>query len=146
VRTAVEPGVASLPVSELRLPARGSELSAARQYVDEAAAAFGFDADGRYECVFAVNEAVTNAIRHGAPDEQGLIHLSVVADGDRLTFAVRDWGMFAIPVWDGTIPALETTMSSEHGRGFALMDSLMDEVLLHLEPGSTVIRLSKVRA
>ncbi len=43
----------------------------------------------------AFNEAVTNAIRHGAPDEHGHIHLSVLVDGERLTLAVRDYGTFA---------------------------------------------------
>jgi serine/threonine-protein kinase RsbW len=138
VRASVALEVASSAAGELRFPAHSSELGAARRYAEEAAAAFGFDADGCHECVFAVNEAVTNAIRHGAPDERGLIYLGVAADDDRLTFTVRDAGTFAIPV-------PETTMSSEHGRGLALMASLMDEVQLRIEPGSTVIRLSKIR-
>jgi serine/threonine-protein kinase RsbW len=139
VQASVEQDTASFAASELRLPALRSALGVARRYVEEAAAAFGFDADNCFKLVFAVNEAVTNAIRHGAPDEQGLISLSVVADVDRLTFVVRDCGTFAMPV-------LDTNTGSEHGRGLALMASVMDEIQLHIKPGSTIVRLSKTRA
>ncbi len=124
--------------SELQLPAERSELSVARKYVADVAEAFGFDAETCFEFVFAVNEAVTNAIRHGASDENGLIHLSIVADAERLTFSVRDRGTFVMPVLDGS-------MSAEHGRGLALMASLVDEVQLEIEPGGTTVRLSKAR-
>jgi pimeloyl-ACP methyl ester carboxylesterase len=56
-------------VRELRLPAKASELGRAREYANQAAATFGFGAEDRFEFVFAVNEAVTNAIMHGAADE-----------------------------------------------------------------------------
>jgi anti-sigma regulatory factor (Ser/Thr protein kinase) len=124
--------------SELPLPARRSELGAARQYAADSAEAFGLDQGGCYEFVVAVNEAVTNAIRHGSSDERGLIHLSIVVDGDRLTFTVRDRGTFVMPVLDGA-------EGSESGRGLALMASLVDEVQLEIEPGGTTVRLSKSR-
>ncbi|MGA2452565.1 MAG: ATP-binding protein [Solirubrobacteraceae bacterium] len=124
--------------SELRLPARPSKLGVAREYVHEAAAAFGFDADRCYELAFAVNEAVTNAIRHGRPDAQGHIHLSVRAHGDLLTVAVRDYGTFVASAVGGAPTA-------ESGRGFALMARMMDAVQLCVSPGSTTVRLSKAR-
>jgi anti-sigma regulatory factor (Ser/Thr protein kinase) len=130
-----------LPVDELHVPARRSELGAARKYAEDVAEAFGLDPDSRYEFVYAVNEAVTNAIRHGASDLEGMIHMSVVADADRLTFAVRDRGTFPMPAMDGS----ETTDTAEHGRGLALMASLVDEVELHIEPAGTTVRLSKLR-
>jgi anti-sigma regulatory factor (Ser/Thr protein kinase) len=133
-----EHDAASLAESELHLPARRSELSAARKYAGDKAAAFGLDADNCHDFVCAVNEAVTNAIRHGSSDEHGLIHLSIVADADRLTFAVRDHGTF-VP------PDLDASVSSEHGRGLALMAILVDEVQLEIEPCGTTVRLSKAR-
>lgn len=138
MRTWVEPDAASFATSELRLPAQPSQLSVARRYAAEAATAFGFDPDGCYEFVYAVNEAVTNAIRHGAPDEQGLIRLSIAADADRLTFAVRDCGTFVISTPDAAT-------RSECGRGLALMANLVDEVQLRIEPRSTTISLAKAR-
>ena len=124
--------------SELHLLARRSELGVARKYAEDVAAAFGLDADSRYEFVYAVNEAVTNAIRHGASDEEDMIHMSITADADRLTFAVRDRGTFVMPEADA--PEV-----SEGGRGLALMASLVDEVDLHIDPGGTTVRLSKTR-
>lgn len=122
--------------SELRLAAQPSQLAAAREYAHGAAVAFGLDEDRSYEFAFAVNEAVTNAIRHGSADEHGDIHLSMHVDGDRLTFAVRDHGTFTASTFD-------RVTSSERGRGFALMACLMDAVQICAAPGSTIVRLSK---
>jgi len=138
VRATVEQGGASRATSELRLPALPSELRLAREYAHRAAAAFGFDAERCHEVAFAVNEAATNAIRHGRPDEHGHIHLSAVSDGDRLTLTVRDYGTFVASA-AGAAP------SPEGGRGFALMAGLMDTVQLCVSPGSTTVRLSKAR-
>jgi anti-sigma regulatory factor (Ser/Thr protein kinase) len=126
-------------IEELRLPALPAKLGVAREYAQQAAVAFGLDADRCYEFAFAVNEAVTNAIRHGAPDEHGHIHLSFLAEGDRLTVAIRDYGTFS-----GFAPGCAT--STEYGRGFALMTRMMDAVQLSVGSGSTTVRLSKARA
>jgi anti-sigma regulatory factor (Ser/Thr protein kinase) len=133
------PDAASPATSELRLPAQPSALGTAREYAQTAAAVFGLDGDDRYKFVFAVNEAVTNAIRHGAPDKQGQIHLGIAASADRLTFVVRDCGTF--------VPRVRASSPKpEHGRGLALMAKLVDEVQLCSESGSTIVRLSKARA
>ena len=124
--------------SELHVLARRSELGVARKYAEDVAAAFGLDSDGRYEFVYAVNEAVTNAIRHGASDEEDMIHMSISADSDRLTFCVRDRGTFVMP-------EVEVDESSPGGRGLALMASLVDEVDVHIDPGGTTVRLTKLR-
>jgi serine/threonine-protein kinase RsbW len=136
----VQPSVAGFVGSELLLPARSSELGAARKYAGEAATAFGLDSDSSHDFVYAVNEAVTNAIRHGAPDAQGLIRLSVVADADRLTLAVRDYGTFVIPP---TSPAVVPAPTSERGRGLGLMARFTDELRLSIRPGGTTVSLSK---
>jgi anti-sigma regulatory factor (Ser/Thr protein kinase) len=125
--------------SELHVLARRSELGIARKYAEDVAAAFGLDADSRYEFVYAVNEAVTNAIRHGASDDEDMIHMSIIVDADRLTFAVHDQGTFVMPEVDGVD-------GSEGGRGLALMASLVDEVDVHIDPGGTTVRLSKSRS
>jgi anti-sigma regulatory factor (Ser/Thr protein kinase) len=89
-------GRAAAPlISELRLPARASRLWVAREYAHAAAASFGLDADRCVDFAFAVNEATTNAVRHGLPDRAGDIHLSVLANERRLTLSVRDCGTFS---------------------------------------------------
>jgi stage II sporulation protein AB (anti-sigma F factor) len=140
-QTATHNGTGSLS-SELGLPAELSQLAVARKFATQAAAAFGLDGDGCYEFVYAVNEAVTNAIRHGLPDERGLIHVSVSDEADRLTCVVRDCGTF-IPPPEGLAASSEP--AAEQGRGLMLMQILMDEVQLRTAPGSTTVYLSKVR-
>lgn len=130
------------PSSELCLPAELSQLAVARTFARQAAAAYGLDGDGCYEFAYAVNEAVTNAIRHGLPDERGFIRVTITAEADRLTCAVRDWGRFTPPT-EG--PAASSDAGAEHGRGLMLMGILMDEVRLHTSSGGTTVYLSKVR-
>jgi anti-sigma regulatory factor (Ser/Thr protein kinase) len=125
--------------SQLHVLARRSELGVARKYAEDVAAAFGLDSDSRYEFVYAVNEAVTNAIRHGASDEEDMIHMSIAADAESLTFCVHDIGTFVMP-------EVDVDESSPGGRGLALMASLVDEVDLHIDPGGTTVRLTKLRA
>jgi anti-sigma regulatory factor (Ser/Thr protein kinase) len=127
-----------IAVSELLLPASAAKLSAARRYAEDAAAAFGLDGDGCFAFAVAANEAVTNAIRHGAPDAWGRIHLSVLASAERLTLMVRDFGTFKAP-------ARMRSTTSEHGRGFTLMATLVDEVQLCAATGNTTVRLTKAR-
>jgi anti-sigma regulatory factor (Ser/Thr protein kinase) len=133
---------ASPPSSELCLPAELSQLAAARTFARQAADAYGFDGDGCYEFAYAVNEAVTNAIRHGLPDEDGFIRVTITAEPDRLTCAVRDWGTFTAPAGGC---AARSDAAAEHGRGLALMRILMDDVRLHTSPGATIVYLSKAR-
>jgi anti-sigma regulatory factor (Ser/Thr protein kinase) len=124
--------------SELRLPARAAKLWVAREYAHAAAAAFGLDADRCQDFAFAVNEAATNAVRHGLPDRAGDIHLSVLADARRLTLSIHDCGTFS---------ASHSVLGkhSERGRGFALMTRMMDAVQLCCSTGSTTVRLTAVR-
>ena len=138
MRATLEQDLASCAVGELRLPAEASKLGEARAYAYQAAAQLGLDADSCYEFAFAVNEAVTNAIRHGAPDEHGHIHLSVFYDGGRLTLAIRDYGTFV-----GS--RQHAAASVERGRGFALMSQMVDAVQLCVESEATTVLLSVAR-
>jgi serine/threonine-protein kinase RsbW len=125
--------------SELRLRAHASELLVARHYAARAAAAFGLGSEDSEDFVYAVNEAVTNAIRHGAPDGQGRILVSMRADRARLVFSVRDYGRFAMP-------AQVARAELEGGRGFALMGRLVDDVRLQIDSRGTTVTLTKERA
>ncbi len=123
--------------SGLRLSARASELTAARRYAQAAADACGLSADDSYDFVYAVNEAVTNAIRHGSPDERGEILLSASATDEWLVLSVRDFGIFEPPA---SRPA-----GLEGGRGFALMGQLVDDVDVQADRDGTTVTLSKAR-
>jgi anti-sigma regulatory factor (Ser/Thr protein kinase) len=132
-----ENSLGALP-REVRLPAVSAQLVIAREHVERAAVTMGFDDRATHEIVFAVNEAVTNAIRHGSPDQAGTIGLLIESDGDALTVVVSDSGLFVPSVPDGTPMA-------EQGRGFVFMSSLMDHVDLTRCPEGTLVRLRKHR-
>ncbi len=133
-----DPVPADSGARELRLPAKASELQRAREYADRAATTFGFRENERFEFVFAVNEAVTNAIRHGTADDAGTIGLRIAAEGDRLMVDVCDSGAFLAP------RAAHEPMR-DHGRGFALMAKLVDDVEVWTGPEGTTVRLVKHR-
>lgn len=123
---------------ELRLPALASQLRRARDYVSDAATAFGFDEGERYQFVFAANEAVTNAIKHGTPDDEGTIGLRISSREDRLTLDVWDYGQFTAPVSNGDL-------MPESGRGLELIATLMDDFEVTAKPEGTIVRLGKRR-
>ncbi len=121
---------------DLALPADPSQLRRARRFIDAIATAAGFGEKDRYRITMAVNEAVANALEHGAPCRDGMIYLGAEIEAQRLWFYVRDCGEFALvadPHPDGI---------AERGRGLALMNLLMDEVQLQTD-GQTEVRLSK---
>ena len=122
-----------------RVQASASELHRVRRCVDDAAAAFGFGSTERYEFVFAVNEAVTNAIRHGQPFSDGTIGVWIEADEDTLICSVSDGGQFEAGAEDRDAWA-------EGGRGLAAMAQVMDEIELCTSSNGTTIRLHKRRS
>jgi anti-sigma regulatory factor (Ser/Thr protein kinase) len=144
VNASLQQAAANRATSELWLAAQPSQLVRAREFAHEAATAAGFDADGCYDFTFAANEAVTNAIRHGRPDEHGRIHLSVLADGQCLTLSVRDYGTFVMPIAVATGDTV-ATLSADSGRGFTLMGAMMDAVELCVSSAGTTVRLTKGR-
>jgi anti-sigma regulatory factor (Ser/Thr protein kinase) len=126
-------------VLECRLPATASVLAQVRRSAEDAAADFGFRPGERYEFVFAVNEAVTNAIRHGRPDSQGMIDLRIDADGEALICSVLDSGTFRLLRPNHADPLAES------GRGFMLMAELTDHLELATTSTGTMVRLHKRR-
>jgi serine/threonine-protein kinase RsbW len=121
----------------LVLPADPAELPTARLFFASAAAEFLFDETARYQITTATNEAVSNAIRHGAPFEGGVIYLRAATEGGKLVCTVQDAGRL-VPSDAPTADA-----AAEHGRGLSLMRLLMDEVALEVNADGTVVRLSK---
>ena len=120
----------------LELHAEPSQLRSARRFADSAAARFGFGETDRCDFVFAVNEAVSNAIEHGRPSSRGTIRLQVGAEDGALVFSVADHGTFTL-----NSSALQAPL--ERGRGLGLMAAVVDEVDVRRGEGGTVVRLRK---
>lgn len=121
----------------MRLAARPAELIHARRFVRDAVTGFGLDQRAAYEFVYAVNEAVTNAIKHGCAEPDGTIGLRIEVAGESIICSVRDRGPFVPP------SAFPGPSLAESGRGFAFMSALTDELELSVGPEATVIRLHK---
>ena len=121
----------------LAIPPGPRGLSEGRGFIDRALAAVGFDASTRYQVTVATNEAVSNAMEHGAPCADGHFHLAATVERDVFVFSVRDCGEFE----HAASPAPDPV--AERGRGFAFMNLLMDDVRLEARAGKTVLRLVK---
>jgi anti-sigma regulatory factor (Ser/Thr protein kinase) len=122
--------------SRIAFPALPARVQEARDFADEAAAAFGFDESTRYDIKLAATEAVTNAIRHGASSSRDMVHLSVIAKDSTLIFRVVDHGSFVPYIDNGdALP--------EQGRGLAFNAHLMDEVCIRTGERGTVVQFSK---
>ena len=122
---------------ELRIAAGPGGLASARDYAADAATEFGLDDADCFDVVLAVHEAVSNAMRHGAPDELGHIRLGASVGVERLTFTVHDSGEFKDPE---VVPP-----DADHGRGLEMIGVLMDEVVITVGPAGTTVRLSRLR-
>jgi anti-sigma regulatory factor (Ser/Thr protein kinase) len=119
---------------ELWLRQDPRELRRARWLADTAAAEHGLEPDAQFRLTFAANEAVANAIEHGAPSPDGHILVRTSCAGDALCFEVHDWGSFQ--------PGLsEADPMPERGRGLALMATMVDEVEVKPTGDATVVRL-----
>ena len=106
-------------------------LSEGRGFIERALAAAGFDADLRYQITVATNEAVSNAMEHGEPCDDGQFHLAATVESGSFVFSVRDCGEFETAASPMPDPV------AERGRGFAFMNLLMDDVRLDARADGT---------
>lgn len=121
----------------LAISAGPAGLSEGRGFIDQALSAAGFDAATRYQITVATNEAVSNAMEHGMPCDEGHFHLATSVESGSFIFSVRDCGEFEQHASPEPDPV------AERGRGFAFMNLLMDDVRLDARTGETVLRLAK---
>ena len=111
-------------------------LKEARDFADQAAADFGFNADVRYEVKLAISEAVTNAIQHGSTSSRDEIRILALEESGALVFEIVDTGRFRPRV-------TRRSELPESGRGLDFMRQLMDEVVLRPTATGTLLRLVK---
>ena len=121
---------------KLSIPARLERLHEVREFVDQATAEAGFDDPSRYEIKLAVNEAVTNAIRHGSESAEDHVDLEISDRGDELFFRVADTGLF--------VHRFELPRDlPERGRGLSFIAELMDGLEVRPDYEGTTICFSK---
>ncbi|MBP3453301.1 MAG: anti-sigma F factor [Clostridia bacterium] len=94
----------------------------------------------------AVSEAVTNAIVHGYEGTRGMVTLrATIQDRNLLTIEIQDSGKGIPDVSKAMEPFYTTHPEQERsGMGFAVMQTFMDDLMVHSTPGSgTTVRMSK---
>jgi anti-sigma regulatory factor (Ser/Thr protein kinase) len=120
----------------LTIPARLDRLGEVRDFADRAAQEAGFDEGVRYQIKVAVNEAVTNAIRHGSESPEDTVEIEITERDGHLDFSVADSGVF--------VHRFELRRDlAERGRGLAFIAELMDGLEVRPDYEGTTIRFSK---
>jgi serine/threonine-protein kinase RsbW len=105
----------------------------------------GWSMEAVDEITLAVGEACNNAVNYGmGGGETGWVTVSWgLSEGERLTVEVRNRGGDFCPDL-GELARLPED-DATHGRGFFLMEALVDEVWVWSEDDETVVRLVKTR-
>jgi anti-sigma regulatory factor (Ser/Thr protein kinase) len=109
------------------------DLAAARQFVRRAASDLGLGGTRLDDLITAVNEVVTNSMRHG----DGAAVVSVWRADGTLTCDVRDGGW----IRDLLVGRMVAAASSTGGRGLWLVNHLCDLVQIRSSPAGTSVRM-----
>ena len=130
----------------LQIESRTERLIAVREFVSEAARAFGFTDEEVSKIALAVDEACTNIIKHAYRfDPTKSIHVTVRTDDGGFQIAIRDNGTRFNPA-DLHAPDMKDYLTHYRrgGLGVYLMKSLMDKVEYEIAPGKmNEVRLTK---
>lgn len=110
-----------------------SQLAAVRDSVRQLGTHGGLAAERAEDLVLAVNEIVTNSVRHGG----GECRLSTWQDRDAVMCEVRDAGVIDDPMVGRLAPA----PTSPTGRGLWLANHLCDLVQVRSSQAGTTVRL-----
>lgn len=119
---------------EMAIASDERDLDKARELIGETATEYGFDEAAIWDMKLAATEALLNAIEHGSPSEDGMVHMRLAQEhGDML---LEVWG-------GGGGETARAAPGSDRGRGIAIMSALMDEVELRRNTDDSRIRLAK---
>ncbi|MFN4261891.1 MAG: ATP-binding protein [Gemmataceae bacterium] len=131
----------TLPII-VTIPSRLDLLPVARTFVASVCQVFGIDAKTTDAIVLAVNEAISNVIRHAHHDRpQAMLQIHCLPHADSLEIHILDEGA---PFDLDAVPELDPGELRIGGRGVFLMRALMDEVSCQpLTPHGNRLRLLK---
>jgi serine/threonine-protein kinase RsbW len=129
---------------EFILPGDMESLAASRQALMDFLAPHCSGDLEEVDILLAAQEALANAILHGCRnDASKTIHCSVMIDPSAFTITVRDPGR-GFDVEAATQASEAGSNTTTHGRGIAMMRSLMDEVVYRR--GGAEVQLRKLRS
>jgi len=109
------------------------DLGSVRAIVRTAASMSGLDIERAEEFVYAVNEVISNSLRHG----DGKAEIALWAEGESLVCEVHDGGRIVDPL-TGRIPP---SLSRTSGRGLWMVNHLCDLVQVRSPQSGTSVRM-----
>lgn len=122
----------------IRVPSTFRALSDVRRFVSALAMDCGFSADDAFDIAIATDEALANAILHGAKrGRRSYIDIKVVCK-NALIITVTSKGSFKSS-------DAKPELGSESGRGLWLMSALMDRVTISVGGGCTRVVMAKFK-
>ena len=135
-----------MKTTSIQVESRTERLIAVRDFVSEAARAFGFGDEDISKIALAVDEACTNVIKHAyRSDPTKIIQVNVSAGNGTFEIVIQDEGVRFNPT-QVQPPDMKEYFSHfrRGGLGVHLMKSLMDRVEYSIAPGkSNELRLTK---
>ena len=123
--------MADTATHKLEFPSRLDRVPAVQQAIIDAAEAAGFDEQSVFAIRLALDEALTNAVRHGnGSDPTKQVTVEFAAEPRQLTVTIEDQGPGFAPD-DLPDPTAEENLCRPHGRGVMLMRAYMSDVQFH---------------
>jgi len=117
-------------VFEVEFPGDTSNLEGIRNFVIEIAGRYGFSTGEIDDIEFAVDEAVTNIIKHAYECETSKIQVKVLITDDIIKIILHDNGTFFDPTKAKPVDIEEYhNKGKSSGLGIYIVSTLMDEVL-----------------
>ena len=129
--------------TKLVFPSRLDEVPAVQQAIVDAAQQAGFDEQALFAIRLALDEALTNAVRHGnGSDPAKQVAVEFSADETQLVIQIQDQGPGFAPD-ELPDPTAEENLCRPHGRGVMLMRAYMTDV--QFNPQGNRVTLTKIR-
>jgi len=140
---------------EVRIPGLAAYIGVARTAVDTVSEQLHFSSDARSAVKLAVGEACNNAVLYAHGDDSPHDRVCAAIEAPTVLVSCRVVrGALEIDVMNegngfhpqpghATMP--EPKAMSEHGRGLALIEMMMDSVQYLTHNGCTVVRMRKLR-
>lgn len=131
----------------MEIPARSENESFVRVVVAAFVARIDPTLEELNEVKTAVSEAVTNCVIHAYDNnEEGIIRISVVLDGKKLSVEIEDRGKGIADIERAREPLFTEKPELERaGMGFSIMENFMDELYVDSEPGKGT-RVTMIRS
>ena len=98
-----------------------------RDFIETVCHKWGFTPKDAYQIKTAIDEALTNVVRHAYKKEPGKIKIEVTFNHDTMTIKIKDWGK-PMEHRKKTGPVDLMKRKKDHGLGLVLIDRLMDKV------------------